>query len=116
MNKQEIDSINDVLSKYMDVSYNDDARNGGYYIGQVPYSFPNGLLYHGSYDWIMPVVEKIRTEIAKGIEGRDTLYALNYLLGTGYKFGSEEVLPRLAMTPENLAIRCVMYVKHVHKI
>lgn len=67
--------------------------------------------YAESWDNIMLVVDAINLKIKHGVEGRDAMYTINYLLNWGYKFGSDKELPLLPLTLENLYARCVMYAK-----
>lgn len=71
--------------------------------------YPN---YADSWDNIMLVVGAINLRIKHGIAARDAIYTINYLLGGGYRFGSDIELKPLAFTLENLYARCVMYAKH----
>ncbi len=51
---------NELIAKYMDVVWYSNDRNGSYYIGKnVPYPFVTSLGYHASWEWIMPVIDKI---------------------------------------------------------
>ena len=42
--------------EYMDGKYNDDIEQSDLF---EDYTYENGLEYHSSWDWLMPVVEKI---------------------------------------------------------
>lgn len=71
--------------------------------------YPN---YAESWDNIMLVIGAINLHIKDGIVARDAIYTMNYLLGGGYRFGSEVELKPVAFTLENLYARCVMYAKY----
>ena len=72
--------------------------------------------YHTSWDLLMLVVSKINSKInvvdKNTVIGRDRLYTINYLLGGGYRHGSQESLPSLSLELPHLFDRCKMFVEN----
>lgn len=70
MSKEEINAVdgNELISEFMDAK---DSGNGWVVIphrgwGYQRRHYPKTLKYHKSWDWLMPVVEKISNTVIKG--------------------------------------------------
>ncbi len=76
--------------------------------------YSDHLSYNCCLDTLIPVLEKIRDKyIKKVIDGReDLMYTFQYLLDGGYKFGSEQPLPKINFSVENLWERIVMMLNY----
>lgn len=74
------------------------------------------MQYHKSWDWIMPVIEKINSTHNKNtangsiIVGRDLQYTIQYLLSGGYGF-TEHKRETVFFTLENIWERAVLFIK-----
>ncbi len=101
----------DDFNKLGEASYTGDNANVSW--GIIEY-----LKYHKSWDWIMPVVIQINSTHnqvdGRILIGRDIMYTLRHLLGSGYGF-TEYKREQLPMTVENVWIRSVEYIKYLNK-
>lgn len=62
--EKEVIENNILIGIFDGASYvNDDPENypNGYYIGELAEMLPEDWQYHKSYDWLLPVVEKIES-------------------------------------------------------
>jgi len=60
MNEQEIIEGNKLIAEFINLSFKTYGKTGKtYYINGEPFSILN-LKYHLSWDWLMPIVEKIQ--------------------------------------------------------
>ena len=55
---EEVLEGNQLIADFMGVTLEGSERNGFFYVG-VPEPFTRHLGYHASWDWMMPVAEKI---------------------------------------------------------
>lgn len=60
MTNEEIKQGNQLIADFMSVILEGNDRSGYWYVGEgVPVPFSQHLGYHSSWDWIMPVINKI---------------------------------------------------------
>ena len=77
--------------------------------------------YHSSFDWLMPVVEKIHAEYYKPKYEEhqvfDLIFTIENLLGSGYNSfaGEKRMLERIPFNIENLFERVCMFLKWYNK-
>ncbi len=113
MNSEEIDTGNMIIEIYMR-SHGDVDQNC-----MLEYLQNPKLEYHKRWDALMLVLEKINlthNKKAEGgvAEGRDLLYTLLLLLGSGYVF-TEYWRDSLPMTIENVWLRAIEYIKYLNQ-
>lgn len=70
MTTEEIISGNELIAEFMGIPKCDRCTEacGRYKFGSGMYYLPEGMEYHSSWDWLMPVVEKIDTDFCSDYE------------------------------------------------
>jgi hypothetical protein len=74
-------------------------------------NYGNSFNYNTSWDWLMPVVQKINDiHNEKKLIGRDLQYTIGILLGGGYFGDSKFPREKVPLTLENLWLRVYDYI------
>jgi len=58
-----IEEKNRMIAKFMGVKYTYDKKEGAYYDAKTGELIGIEFKYHASWNWLMPVIEKIETEL-----------------------------------------------------
>jgi hypothetical protein len=92
-----------------------NKMNGVFYISGYDANFPtqrlvhpNDLEYHESWDWLMPVVEKIRL-LGNTVDISTNYFSKKYPINNGCRINENTQIPKLFIFKENkdILINCV---------